>query len=121
MDIAPTLDDGDEGEQRPAAAGNLLRTLTGPQVSVALGIGILLAVLANRVATPELVDSQARTDILGVIASGGLVTNGVYLLVRVLSWPATLSLAVAAQKGLLLCLRKKNSAVGCGSAVESCS
>lgn len=57
--------------------------LTGPQVSVALGIGILLAVLANRIATPELVDSQARTDILGVIASGGLLTNGVYLLVRV--------------------------------------
>lgn len=82
-DIAPTREDEDEGERRPAAAGNLLQTLTGPQVSVALGIGILLFVLANRIATPDLVDSQARTDILGVIASGGLITNGVYLLVRV--------------------------------------
>lgn len=70
-----------EGEAAPAS-GNIIRALTGPQVSVALGIGILLAVLANRIATPNLVDSQARTDILGVIASGGLVTNGVYLLVR---------------------------------------
>lgn len=59
-----------------------MRTLTGPQFSLGLGVGILLAVLANRIATPELVDSQARTDILGVIASGGLLTNGVYLLVR---------------------------------------
>lgn len=83
MDIAPTAEGEEEGEQRPAAAGNLLQTLTGPQVSVALGVGILLAVLANRIATPDLVDSQARTDILGVIASGGLITNGVYLLVRV--------------------------------------
>lgn len=84
IDIASTPGDEEKVEQRPAvAAGSLLRTLTGPQVSVALGIGILLAVLANRIATPELVDSQARTDILGVIASGGLVTNGVYLLVRV--------------------------------------
>lgn len=70
-------------EERPAApvAGNLLRTLTGPEFSVAVGIGIILAVLVNRIATPDLVDTQARTDILGVIASGGLVTNGVYLLV----------------------------------------
>lgn len=69
-------------EERPAApvAGNLLRTLTGPQFSVAVGIGIILAVLVNRIATADLVDTQARTDILGVIASGGLVTNGVYLL-----------------------------------------
>lgn len=86
MDMPPAPDE-DEGVQRPAAAGSLLRTLTGPQVSVALGIGILLAVLANRIATPELVDSQARTDILGVIASGGLITNGVYLLVRFPAWP----------------------------------
>lgn len=73
----------DEVEQRSPVAGNLVRTLTGPQVSLGVGVGILLAVLANRIATPELVDSQARTDILGVIASGGLVTNGVYLLVGV--------------------------------------
>ncbi|CAM9544467.1 unnamed protein product, partial [Pylaiella littoralis] len=84
--VPPAPDDiraGGEGEQqRPTAdAGNLIRALTGPEVSVALGIGLLLAVLANRIATPDLVDSQARTDILGVIASGGLVTNGVYLLV----------------------------------------
>lgn len=70
-----------EDESAVPTPGNLLQTLTGPQFSVALGIGILFAVLANRIATPELVDSQARTDILGVIASGGLVTNGVYLLV----------------------------------------
>lgn len=83
IDAAPAPDDEDEGEPRPApAAGSLLRTLMAPQVSVAIGVGILLAVLANRIATPELVDSQARTDILGVIASGGLITNGVYLLVR---------------------------------------
>lgn len=37
--------------------------------------------LVNRIATADLADTQARTDILGVIASGGLVTNGVYLLV----------------------------------------
>ncbi|CAB1116895.1 unnamed protein product [Ectocarpus sp. CCAP 1310/34] len=70
----------DEVEQRSPVAGSLLRALTGPYVSLGVGVGILLAVLANRIATPELVDSQARTDILGVIASGGLVTNGVYLL-----------------------------------------
>lgn len=97
IDVAPTPDDGDEGEPRPAAAGSLLRALTGPEVSVALGIGILLAVLANRIATPELVDSQARTDILGVIASGGLLTNGVYLLVRARHGrPAGRSLAATA-------------------------
>lgn len=73
--------EGTEERPAPPAAGNLLRTLTGPQFSVAVGIGIILAVLMNRIATPDLVDSQARTDILGVIASGGLVTNGVYLLV----------------------------------------
>lgn len=77
------MQDTKEGEEEAApAAGNIIRALTGPQISVVLGIGILLAVLANRIATPNLVDSQARTDILGVIASGGLVTNGVYLLVR---------------------------------------
>lgn len=69
-------------EDDPAETGNLLRTLAGPEFSIALGMSILLAVLTNRLATPELIDSQARTDILGVIASGGLVTNGVYLLVR---------------------------------------
>lgn len=70
--------------QRDGAAptGNLLRTLTGPEFSIAFGASILLAVLTNRLATPQLIDSQARTDILGIIASGGLVTNGVYLLVR---------------------------------------
>lgn len=68
-------------EQRTATAGSFLRTLTGPEVSVGLGVSIVLAVLANRIATPELVDSQARTDILGVISGGGLITNGVYLLV----------------------------------------
>lgn len=68
-------------EDGPAATGNLLRTLTGPEFSIALGVSILLAVLTNRLATPELIDSQARTDILGVMASGGLITNGVYLLV----------------------------------------
>lgn len=74
---------GEGGKQRSTAdAGNLIRALTGPEVSVALGVGLLLAVLANRIATTGLVDSQARTDILGVIASGGLITNGVYLLVR---------------------------------------
>ena len=82
---------GTEGRQAAPVAGNLLRTLTGPQFSVAVGIGIILAVLVNRIATPDLADTQARTDILGVIASGGLVTNGVYLLVgtMVLSplWP----------------------------------
>lgn len=67
-------------EDGPAATGNLLRTLTGPEFSIALGVSILLAVLTNRLATPELIDSQARTDILGVMASGGLITNGVYLL-----------------------------------------
>ncbi|CAM9446182.1 unnamed protein product [Discosporangium mesarthrocarpum] len=41
---------------------------------------LLVAVVANRLATPDLVDTQARTDILAVIASGGLITNGVYLL-----------------------------------------
>lgn len=69
-------------------AGSLVRALTGPYVSLGVGVGILLAVLANRIATPELVDSQARTDILGVIASGGLVTNGVYLLVGVKTFRA---------------------------------
>ncbi|CAN0524921.1 unnamed protein product, partial [Ectocarpus sp. 8 AP-2014] len=44
-------------------AGSLIRALTGPYVSLGVGVGILLAVLANRIATPELVDSQARTDI----------------------------------------------------------
>lgn len=89
---------GDEGEQqRPTAdAGNVIRALTGPEVSVALGIGLLLAVLANRIATPDLVDSQARTDILGVIASGGLITNGVYLLVRVGMHDLSYSTATAA-------------------------
>ncbi|CAM9191009.1 unnamed protein product [Ascophyllum nodosum] len=74
----PAQDTGD-GPAAPAAA-SLMRILTGPQFSLVIGVGILLAVLANRIATPNLVDSQARTDILGVIASGGLVTNGVYLL-----------------------------------------
>lgn len=89
MNIARTAPDdiqagGEGGKQRATAdAGNLIRALTGPEVSVALGVGLLLAVLANRIATTDLVDSQARTDILGVIASGGLITNGVYLLVRV--------------------------------------
>lgn len=73
--------EGTEERQVAPVAGNLLRTLTGPQFSVAVGIGIILAVLVNRIATPDLADTQARTDILGVIASGGLVTNGVYLLV----------------------------------------
>lgn len=77
-DIAKATDAGD---QPSATAGRFLRTLTGPEVSVGLGVGIVLAVLANRIATPVLVDSQARTDILGVIAGGGLITNGVYLLV----------------------------------------
>eukprot|EP00904_Undaria_pinnatifida_P004085 jgi/Undpi1/13678/HiC_scaffold_9.g03332.m1 len=72
--------EGTDERPAPPVAGNLFRTLTGPQFSVAVGIGIILAVLANRIATPNLVDTQARTDILGVIASGGLVTNGVYLL-----------------------------------------
>lgn len=73
---------GGRDEQAPPARGNLMRTLTGPNFSVAVGVAVIVAVLANRIATPDLVDSQARTDILGVIASGGLVTNGVYLLVR---------------------------------------
>lgn len=82
-DIPPLMQDAREGEGEAApTAGNIIRALTGPQISVVLGIGILLAVLANRIVTPNLFDSQARTDILGVIASGGLVTNGVYLLVR---------------------------------------
>lgn len=123
MDIAPAPDDEDKREQRPAAAGSLLRTLTGPQVSVALGIGLLLAVLANRIATPELVDSQARTDILGVIASGGLITNGVYLLVRVRPWPASPSPQMPRRKALCLlkearfrgsaCVVLVNSRSGC--------
>lgn len=78
-------DAGGSDEQAAPAGGNLMQTLTGANFSVAVGVAIIVAVLANRIATPDLVDSQARTDILGVIASGGLVTNGVYLLVRDLS------------------------------------
>lgn len=33
----------------------------------------------NRLATDVLYDSQSRTDILGVIAAGGLVLNGLTL------------------------------------------
>lgn len=85
--------EGTDERPAPPVAGNLFRTLTGPQFSVAVGIGIILAVLANRIATPNLVDTQARTDILGVIASGGLVTNGVYLLVRTEATPSVIMLA----------------------------
>lgn len=112
LDIPANAQGSADDKPIAAAPGNLLQTLTGPQFSVALGIGILLAVLANRIATPNLVDSQARTDILGVIASGGLVTNGVYLLASNLPCNVKISAATHKREGLCavfvrgsLCLR----------------
>lgn len=78
----PEKTNEDDEQDATIRTGNLLRTLTGPELSIAVGASILLAVLTNRLVMPELVDSQARTDILGIIASGGLITNGVYMLVR---------------------------------------
>lgn len=91
LELSQAVPDGDglggteligSKDDSPSSSGtSWLRTLASPEFSIALGGSILLAVLTNRLATAELLDSQARTDILGVIASGGLITNGVYQLV----------------------------------------
>ena len=52
-------------------------------ISLGAGAAGLAAVIVNRVTlTPYLYDSQARSDLLAVIAAGGLILQGVYLLVR---------------------------------------
>jgi Cofactor assembly of complex C subunit B, CCB2/CCB4 len=61
---------------------SFLRGITGSNFSLAAGLVGLGALLLNRVAlTPYLYDSQARTDLLALIACGGLIMNGIYLLV----------------------------------------
>jgi Cofactor assembly of complex C subunit B, CCB2/CCB4 len=61
---------------------SVLRGITGSNFSLVAGLIGLGALLVNRVAlTPYLYDSQARTDLLALIACGGLIMNGVYLLV----------------------------------------
>lgn len=58
-------------------------------LTLAAGIVGLAAVVVNRLAlTPALYDSQARSDIIAVIAAGGLILQGVYLLVSTTSWIA---------------------------------
>eukprot|EP00953_Heterococcus_sp_UTEX-ZZ885_P023785 13062-Heterococcus_DN1.PRE.1 len=68
----------DDAAAKPTS---LLRGITGSNFSLAAGLIGLGALLVNRVAlTPYLYDSQARTDLLALIACGGLIMNGVYLL-----------------------------------------
>ncbi|KAG5177644.1 hypothetical protein JKP88DRAFT_331832 [Tribonema minus] len=71
----------EDGGAAAAQSGGIIRQLTGSNFSLAAGLLGLAAILINRLAlTPYLYDSQARTDILALIASGGLIMNGVYLL-----------------------------------------
>lgn len=57
----------------------LVKLLTSETLSLSVGSLGLLVLTWNRLATDVLYDSQSRTDILGVIAAGGLVLNGLTL------------------------------------------
>lgn len=65
----------------------LIKALTSETLSLSVGSLGLLALTINRLSTENLYDSQSRTDILGVIAAGGLLLNGLTLQVRPLLAP----------------------------------
>lgn len=60
----------------------LFRLIRNDALSLTIGSLCLVALVANRLATPDLYDSQSRTDIIGVISAGGLLLNGLTLQVR---------------------------------------
>lgn len=57
----------------------LFRLIRNDALSLTVGSICLIALVANRLATPDLYDSQSRTDIIGVISAGGLLLNGLTL------------------------------------------
>lgn len=72
---------------QPSSSGgggldSLFRLIRNDALSLAVGSICLIALVANRLATPDLYDSQSRTDIIGVISAGGLLLNGLTLQVR---------------------------------------
>jgi hypothetical protein len=62
--------------------GGVLGAIRRDTLSLAIGSLCLLALVTNRLFTDPLYDSQSRTDILGVVAAGGLLLNGLTLQVR---------------------------------------
>lgn len=60
----------------------LFRLIRNDALSLAIGSLCLVALVGNRLGTPDLYDSQSRTDIIGVISAGGLLLNGLTLQVR---------------------------------------
>lgn len=69
---------------QPSRGGidGLFRLIRNDALSLTIGSLCLVALVANRLATPDLYDSQSRTDIIGVISAGGLLLNGLTLQVR---------------------------------------
>lgn len=57
----------------------LFRLIRNDALSLTIGSLCLVALVANRLLTPDLYDSQSRTDIIGVISAGGLLLNGLTL------------------------------------------
>lgn len=71
---------------QPSSGGGidgLLRLIRNDALSLTIGSLCLVALVANRLLTPDLYDSQSRTDIIGVISAGGLLLNGLTLQVYI--------------------------------------
>jgi hypothetical protein len=67
------------GDSSTGGLEGLFRLIRNDGLSLAIGSLCLVALVANRLTTPELYDSQSRTDIIGVISAGGLLLNGLTL------------------------------------------
>ena len=76
----------------PHASG-LLRRLRSPEVSLVAGGSLLLALVVNRLATEELLNSQSRADLIATVGPVLLMLDGLSNLAITPAEPEPVSLA----------------------------